>query len=130
MNNFIDHILTFSSQGDADDVFQVPLDTARGPMSLVSANVYLSAVGGSPTAVTLDVDLTDGTNTRNAIAAGSIGTGAGATRLVPADADLEDGDHIADQEESTSYWRAEVDFNFTGGSSPTVTGTLVLRWAV
>lgn len=126
MNNFVEHVLEFSSQGDADDVFEVPLDTRLGPMALVSATVYLSSVSGAPTGVDLDVDLTDGTTTKNAIAAGSIGNAAGQTRLAPKADDKEVGRHIAPQDD----WRAKVDFNFTGGTSPTVDGSLVLRWAV
>lgn len=129
MNNFTEQAFTFTTQGDADDVFQIPLDVRNGPMALVSAMVYLSAVAGSPTAVTLDVDLTDGTTTQAAIAAQSIGTAAGQSRLVPTADSKANSDHAV-AIDTDNNWRAEVDFNFTGGSSPTVTGTLVLRWAV
>ncbi len=132
--NFIEQIVQFTTQGDADDVFSIPLDTALSPMALISVMARITAVAGSPTAVTLDVDITDGTVTRAAIAAQSIGTAAGTLRLTPTAADQEAGNHIADQEDSQAsspaYWRADVDFNFTGGSTPTVTGFAVLRWAV
>ena len=128
MNNFLEHTLPFTTQGDADDVFQLPLNTKHGPLTLIAATVYLSAVAGSPTAVTLDIDLTDGTTTKNAITVGSIGTAPGQTTLEPTNADQLDGNHTAPQD-PTPFWRAEVDFNFTGGTSPTVTGTLVLRFA-
>ncbi len=134
MNNFVEQIVTFTTQGDADDVFDIPLDTHNGPMSLVSVMVRLDAVACSPTDVDLDVDITDGTTTRAAIAAQSIGAAAGTKRLAPAVAAMESGLHIADQEDaggsSPAFWRAQIDFNFTGGTSPTVTGTAVLRWAV
>lgn len=134
MNNFVEQIVTFTTQADADDVFSIPLDTAHGPMTLVSMMVRVTAVAGSPTAVTMDVDITDGTVTRAAIAAGSIGTAAGEVRLTPAAADREAGNDRADQEDSSAsspaYWRADIDFNFTAGTTPTVTGTAVLRWAV
>ncbi len=126
MNNHIEHALTFATQGDADNVFQIPLDLQNGPLNILSANVYLSAVAGSPTAVTLDIDLTDGTLTQSVIAAGAIGTAAGQTRLTPDDPDGEDRFLLHDTGDD---WRLEVDFNFTGGSTPTVTGTLVLRYA-
>lgn len=134
MNNFVEQIVTFTTQGDADDVFDIPLDTHNGPMSLESVMVRVDAVAGSPTDVDLDVDITDGTVTRAAIAGQSIGAAAGTTRLAPAAADKESGLHIADQEDgdesSPAFWRAQIDFNFTAGTSPTVTGTAVLRWAV
>lgn len=128
MNNFIDYAFAFASQADADNAITVPLDVYGHPMTLIAAIVYLSAVGGSPTAVTIDVDLTDGTTTKAAIAAQSIGTAAGQSRLTPTAADQLDGTNTVAQD-TDNNWRAEVDFNFTGGSSPTVTGTLVLRFA-
>lgn len=132
--NFVEQIIQFTTQADADDAFSIPLDTAFGPMALVSAMVRVTAVAGSPSDVTLDVDITDGSVTRAAIAAQSIGTAAGTLRLEPTAADQEDGLHIADQEDpqasSPAYWRADIDFNFTAGTSPTVTGWAVLRWAV
>ena len=132
--NFVEQIVQFTTQADADDVFSIPLATALGPMALVEVMVRVTAVAGSPTAVTLDVDITDGTVTRAAIAAQSIGTAAGTVRLTPTASDQESGNHIADQEDSgatsPAYWRADIDFNFTAGTSPTVTGWAVLRWAV
>ena len=134
MNNFVEQVVIFSAQGDADDVFDIPLDTHNGPMSLVSVMVRVDAVAGSPTDVDLDVDITDGTTTRAAIAAQSIGTAAGTKRLAPTAADMANGLHLTDQEDaggsSPAFWRAQIDFNFTGGTSPTVTGTAILRWAV
>ncbi len=129
MNNFVEHVLTFTTQADADDIHVVPVDTQKGPVSLESVMVYLTAVAGSPTAVTLDLDITDGSTTKAAIAAQSIGTAAGKSRLVPTAQDLEDGDHNVPQDDG-SDWRYEIDLNFTGGTSPTVTGKVVVRWAV
>ena len=132
--NYVEQIIPLVTQAAGDDAFSLPIDTAHGPAALISAMVRLTAVAGTPTAVTMDVDITDGSVTRAAIAAQSIGTAAGQTRLAPTDAVKEAGDHIADQEDpngsSPAYWRADVDFNFTGGTSPTVTGWAVLRWAV
>jgi len=129
MNNFVQNTLSFTTQADADDVFSIPLDLDNGPMTLVSAMVRLDAVAGSPTAVTLDVDITDGSTTQAAISGQSIGTAAGQVKLTPTQAAIEAGTHIAAQDTGDD-WRADVDFNFTGGSSPTVSGEMVLRWAV
>ena len=127
MNNFIEHVHSFTTQDDADDVFVVPLLVNNTPLRFVEAMVYLSDVAGTPTAVTLDIDITDGTTTKNAVAAGSIGAAAGQTRLTPDS--LTDGS--ADVPiDSDDNWRYEIDFNFTGGTTPTVTGSLVLRFAV
>jgi len=127
MNNFIEHVHIFSAQDDADDVFVVPLLAHSTPLRLVEAMVYLSAVAGSPTAVTLDIDLTDGTTTKNAVAAGSIGTAAGQTRLTPDSLTDGSANIPADADDN---WRYEIDFNFSGGTTPTVTGALVLRFAL
>ncbi|MCA9920645.1 MAG: hypothetical protein KC445_21980, partial [Anaerolineales bacterium] len=81
-----------------------------------------------PTAVTLDVDLTDGTDTLSPIAAGALGNAAGQVLLEPSAAIKFAGSDKAPQL-ANPIWRVEVDFNFTGGSSPTVTGWLVLRFA-
>jgi len=128
----VEHVHSFSSQADADAVFAVPVDTGDGPMTLESVMVYLSAVGGSPTDVTLDVNFTDGTETLAPIAAQSIGTAAGTVRLEPTESDKVAGNQIIPAENpkasSPAYWRYTIDFNFTGGSSPTVTGTLVVRF--
>ena len=127
MNNFIEHVHNFSTQDDADDVFTVPLAVNNTPLRFIEAMVYLSAVAGSPTAVTIDLDITDGSTTNNVIAAGSIGTSAGQTCLTPDS--LTDG--TADiPSDSDDNWRYEIDFNFTGGTTPTVTGSIVLRFAV
>ena len=127
MNNFIEHVHNFTTQDDADDVFAVPLAVNNTPLRFIEAMVYLSAVAGSPTAVTLDLDITDGTTTNNVIAAGSIGTAAGQTRLTPDSLTDSSADIPADSDDN---WRYEIDFNFTGGTTPTVTGTIVLRFAV
>ena len=128
MNNFIEHIHTFTTQADADDIVEVPLNTEKHPMSLESVDVYLTAVAGAPTAVTLDLDITDGTTTKAAIAAQSIGTAAGQTHLVPTGASKAAGDHTAPID-STPSWRYQIDLNFTAGTSPTVTGKVIVRWA-
>lgn len=125
MNNFIEHVHNFTTQDDADDVFTVPLPVHLGPLELIEVDVYLAAVAGSPTAVTLDIDITDGTTTNNVIAAGSIGTSAGQTRLTP---DADSTPYV--EADTDDNWRYEVDFNFTGGTSPTVTGSVVLRFAI
>ncbi len=131
MKNYVEHVLTFTTQADADNVFAIPLDTLGGPMTLVSSTSHLSAVAGSPTAVTVDIDLTDGTTTKAAVAAQSIGTAAGTTRQTPTAAVQEAGDHnVPEIDDDDAIWRAQVDFNFTGGSTPTVTGAIVLRFAV
>lgn len=127
MNNFIEHVHTFTTQDDADDVFAVPLLVHSTPLRFVEGMVYLSAVAGTPTAVTIDIDLTDGTTTKNAVAAASVGTAAGQTRLTP-DAPADGSASIPAG--SDDNWRYEIDFNFTGGTSPTVSGALVLRFAV
>jgi hypothetical protein len=127
MNNFIEHVHHFTTQDDADDVFAVPLAVNNTPLRFIEAMVYLSAVAGTPTAVTLDIDITDGTTTKNAVAAGSIGAAAGQTRLTPDS--LTDGSANIPADDDDN-WRYEIDFNFTGGTTPAVTGTIVLRFAV
>ena len=127
MLNFVEHVHNFTTQADADNVFTVPLSTQLGALRLIEVNVYLSAVAGSPTAVTIDVDITDGTTTNAVIAASSIGTSAGQTRITP-DSETDATANVAI--DTDDNWRYEVDFNFTGGTTPTVTGSLVLRWAV
>lgn len=135
MNNFVDYLIQLTTQADADDIVDIPLDTSQGPMTLVSAMFNIESVAGSPTAITLDVDLTDGTVTRAAIAAAALGTAAARMIHRPLEADQQAGNHIADQElmssdgSNAAMWRAQVDLNFTGGSTPTVTGELVLRFA-
>ncbi len=126
MNNFIEHVHNFTTQDDADNVFAVPLGVNKTPLRLIEVLVYLSAVAGSPTAVTIDVDITDGTATKNVIAASSIGTAAGQTRHTPDSETDETANIPVDKDDN---WRYEVDFNFTGGTSPTVTGSIVLRFA-
>lgn len=134
MNNFVEHTLPFALQADADNALTVALDTAFGSMTLVSVMARITAVAGTPTGVTVDVDITDGTITRAAIAAQSIGTAAGTLRLIPTSALAEAGDDRADLEDpdgsSVAFWRADIDFNFTGGTTPTVSGVLTLRWAL
>ena len=127
MNNFIEHIHPFTTQDDADDVFTVPLLVNNTPLRFIEAMVYLSAVAGTPTAVTIDLDITAGTTNNSVIAAGSIGAAAGQTRLTPDSTTDGTADIPADSDDN---WRYEVDFNFTGGTTPTVTGWLVLRFAV
>ena len=127
MNNFIEHVHHFTTQDEADDDFAVPLAVNNTPLRFIEAMVYVSAVAGSPTAVTLDIDITDGTTTKNAVAAGSIGAAAGQTRLTPDS--LTDGSANIPADDDDN-WRYEIDFNFTGGTTPTVTGTIVLRFAV
>ena len=127
MNNFIEHVHSFTTQDDADDVFAVPLLVNNTPLRFVEAMVYLSAVAGTPTAVTLDIDITDGTTTKNVVAAGSIGAAAGQTRLTPDSLTDGSADIPADSDDN---WRYEIDFNFTGGTTPTVSGSIVLRFAV
>ena len=127
MNNFIEHVHNFTTQDDADDVFAVPLGVNNTPLRFVEADVYLSAVAGTPTAVTIDIDITDGTTTNNVVAAGSIGTAAGQTRLTADSQTDGTADIPADSDDN---WRYEIDFNFTGGTTPTVTGSIVLRFAV
>jgi len=129
MNTFVEHRHFISAQAAANGNFPTPIDTANGPATLESVLVYLSAVAGSPTAVTLDLDITDGTTTKNAITAQSIGTAAGTVRLAPTDADRQAGNNTATVK-AAAYWRYTLDFNFTGGSTPTVTGTIVARWKI
>lgn len=129
MNNFVDYAFPLAAVADGDAAIAVPLDTTFGPMRLVSVMVYLSAVAGSPSGATIDVNLTDGTTTYVPILASSIGTAAGTTRHTPSDADVFAGQAVAVQEATADY-RATVDVNIAGGSSPTVTGTLVLRFAI
>ena len=123
----VEHVVTVSGQGDADGIGQFPLDTKLGPMSLEAVMVDLTAVAGSPTGVTLDVNLTDGTITKTPISGQSIGTAAGTVRLAPTEAVLDQGVHIAGQKQS-GWWRYNFDLNFSGGSTPTVSGTIVFRW--
>ena len=127
MNNFIEHVHNFTTQDDADDVFAVPLAVHSTPLRFVEAMVYLSDVAGTPTAVTLDIDFTNGTTTKNAVAAGSIGNAAGQTRLTP---DSETDGSASVPADADDNWRYEVDFNFSGGTTPTASGALVLRFAV
>lgn len=127
---FVDyvHVLTTQAAGNAFAV--VPLNTNNGPMTLESVTVYQSAVAGSPTAVTLDVNLTDGTNTRAPIAAGAIRTSAGTTVLTPDASAAEAAAANATAPADGANWRYTLDANFTGGSTPTTTGVIVTRWRV
>ena len=131
MNNFIEHTHTFTTQDDADDAIVVPLLVHNTPLRFIEAMVYLSDVAGTPTAVSIDLDITDGTTTNNVIAGGSIGNAAGQTRLTPDSQTDGSADIPADAATAgDDNWRYEIDFNFTGGTTPTVTGALVLRFAV
>ena len=127
MNNFIEHTHIFTEQDDADDAIVVPLLVHNGPLRFIEAMVYLSDVAGSPTAVSIDLDITDGTTTNNVIAGGSIGNAAGQTRLTPDSQTDGTADIPPDGDDNRRY---EIDFNFSGGTTPTVTGALVLRFAV
>jgi hypothetical protein len=127
MNNFIEHTHIFTEQDDADDAIVVPLLVHNGPLRFIEAMVYLSDVAGSPTAVSIDLDITDGTTTNNVIAGGSIGNAAGQTRLTPDSQTDGTADIPPDGDDNRRY---EVDFNFSGGTTPTASGTLVLRFAV
>jgi len=81
------------------------------------------------------VDLTDGTTTRAAMAAASLGTSAARVSHRPSESDQQAGNHIAEQEDlstngsNSGMWRVQADLNFTGGASPTITadGVLVFR---
>ncbi len=124
MNNFIEHVHTFTTQDDADDVFTMPLAADNTPLRFVQAIVYLSAVTGSPTAVTIDLDIT-GTTTNTLVAAVSIGAAAGQARQTPDS--LTDGTADIPADAATAgddNWRYKVDFNFTRGTTPAVTGAL------
>jgi hypothetical protein len=127
MNNFIEHTHIFTEQDDADDAIVVPLLVHNGPLRFIEAMVYLSDVAGSPTAVSIDLDITDGTTTNNVIAGGSIGNAAGQTRLTPDSQTDGTADIPPDGDDNRRY---EIDFNFSGGTTPTASGTLVLRFAV
>ena len=127
MNNFIEHTHIFTEQADADDAIIVPLLVHNGPLRFIEAMVYLSDVAGSPTAVSIDLDITDGTTTNNVIAGGSIGNAAGQTRLTPDSQTDGTADIPPDGDDNRRY---EIDFNFSGGTTPTASGTLVLRFAV
>ena len=128
-NNFIEHRHFFSAQAAGTGLLPTPLDTANGAATLESVTVYLSAVAGGPTAVTLDLDITDGVTTKAAISGQSLGTAAGTVRLAPTDADKQAGNNVAPVKAS-AFWRYTLDFNFTGGTTPTLTGTVVARWRV
>lgn len=124
----------WTTEADADDIIDVPLDTRDGPLALEAVLLNITAVAGSPTGVTIDIDLTDGTVTRNAIAAAALGTAAARVRHAPLEAAKVAGDHIADQEEMSAgsnagMWRVQADLNFTAGTTPTITadGVLVFR---
>ena len=127
MNNFIEHTHIFTEQDDADDAIVVPLLVHNGPLRFIEAMVYLSDVAGSPTAVSIDLDITDGTTTNNVIAGGSIGNAAGQTRLTPDSQTDGTADIPPDGDDNRRY---EIDFNFSGGTTPTASGALVLRFAV
>lgn len=129
--NFVDHTFSLSTQADADGAIAIPLDTELNPATLESVAYVLTAVAGSPTGVTLDVNLTDGTTSKVAINGQSIGTAVGSGVLRPTEADQEEGNHYISQiAAGAAVWRALVDFNFTGGTSPTVTGQVTLRFRV
>ena len=123
MNNYIDYMIRLSAQAAGNAAFKIPLDTSLQPLTFVSAICNLSAVAGSPSAVTIDVTLTDGTTTNVVVTASSIGTAAGQTRHTP------DAGAVTSVPIGESDWHADIDFNFTAGSSPTVTGLLTLRFA-
>jgi hypothetical protein len=132
MNNFVEHLLPFlDDQGDADAIVQIPLDTTEGPLSLESVNISLTDVSGSPTAVTLDLNVTDGSASKVPISGQSLGTSADQLRLVPTDADKAAGTHIVPEEPagSSAYWYYTIDLNFTAGSTPTIDAYIVVRWA-
>lgn len=121
----------WTTQGDGDDIIDVPLDTKFGPLTFEAVLLNIMAVAGSPTGITVDVDLTDGTVTRAALAAAALGTAAARIRHAPSAADQENGNHIADQEDmvngsNAGMWRVQVDLNFTAGSTPTITGDGIL----
>jgi len=129
MYQFIEHTHKLSAQAAGNAIESWPLNSEGQPMTLDSVMVYLSAVAGSPTAVTIDVNITDGTVTNTPIAASSIGTAAGTTRHLPSAASKEAGTHTATIKTS-AYWRFNFDLNFTAGTSPTVTGMIAFRWRV
>jgi hypothetical protein len=80
----------------------------------------------------LDLNITDGTTTNTPISAGALGTSAGTVLLRPDDSAKLAGTHQAEAEDenasSPAFWRYNFDLNFAGGSSPTITGTVLVRW--
>jgi len=132
MTNFIEHFIQLSTQADADAIDSIPLMTADGPMTLDSVIFFIASVAGSPTAITLDVNITDGTVTNVPILAGALGAAAATKVLRPDQSALEAGTHDVPAENenasSPAFWRYNYDLNFTGGSTPTVTGTVLFRW--
>lgn len=124
--NYIEHVHILSSQADADAQFPTPLTVDKKPMTLVSVAVYISAVNSTPTAINIDLNITDGTTTVTPILAQSVGTAAGQVIIQPSTAD---GYHAVAQD-TDNNWRYNLDFNFTGGTSPHITGRAVVRWAV
>lgn len=123
---FIEHVHILSAQAAGTAQFPTPLNVKTKPMTLDSIAVYISAVGSTPTAVTIDLNITDGTTTVTPVLAQSIGTAAGQVIITPS---TDNGYHTVAQDLDNN-WRYNLDFNFTGGTSPTVTGRAVIRWQI
>lgn len=122
----IEHVHILSSQADADAQFPTPLNVHDQPMTLDSVTVYISAVNSTPTAINIDLNITDGTTTVTPVLAQSVGTAAGQVVIKPSTAS---GYHTVAQDLDDN-WRYNLDFNFTGGTSPHITGRAVVRWRV
>lgn len=127
---FIEHTVQLTTQGDADAIVRIPMDTKHWPATLESVLVDITAVAGSPTAITLDVNITDGTTTNTPISGAALGTSADVVRHEPDDSAKAAGTHIIPMEESTAWWVYHFDLNFTAGTTPTLTGTLTFRWRI
>lgn len=130
--NFVEHTIQLTTQADADAIVAPPVDTAKGPAALESVMFNITAVAGSPTAITLDVNITDGTVTNTPISGSALGTSADVLRIAPDATALAAGTHqIPVEDPSTgAWWVYNFDLNFTGGTTPTVTGVLTFRWRI
>jgi hypothetical protein len=90
-------------------------------LTLVGASLSLDAVTGTPTAVTMDVN-DDGAGIAGFTAV-SVGTTAGAVTPVKT---THYGGAVAIPADIAAGSEVDVDLNFSGGSSPTAGGTVVL----
>lgn len=118
MNNFFYVSTTYSAA--AAEIR--PLILPPSPLTFVGAYLYVSAFGGSPTAKNLSISVVDSAEEADSI------TLLPSTAITTAVNWLTPSEPVAVPVNSYRYF-CRATHTFTGGSSPTLSGTLLLKFA-